>query len=193
MVSGQTGDDTMSEFAIGDATVAPQKHARLKTELIKLFWTFLYLYVLFGAFLLFRSLVLREHGVDEVQYGVAAIKALIFAKVILIGDWLKLGSRSDNQPLLFSVLAKSAAFAALFILFHFVETGLEGLFKGETVAAMAHADGQRLDVAMAAAVIFMVTLIPFFFFREVTGVLGPARVRTLLLERGGLSKLLGER
>jgi hypothetical protein len=183
----------MTEFALGDQAAAAPEHGKLRTELIKLFWTFLYLFILFGTLVMFRSIILAEHGIDEVKYGIAAIKALIFAKVILIGDWLKLGNRSDKQPLLYSVLAKSAAFAALFILFHFIETGIEGLFKGETVAALAQADAQRLDVAMGAAVIFMVTLIPFFFFREVTRVLGPARVRTLLLEHGGLSKLLRER
>lgn len=184
----------MTELAIGDhAAAAPEKHARLKTEIIKLFWTFLYLFVLFGTLVLFRSIILKEHGIDEVKYGVAAIKALIFAKVILIGDWLKIGSKSDNQALLYSVLAKSAAFAALFILFHFVETGLESLFRGEMVTALAREDAQRLDVAMVAAVIFTVTLFPFFFFREVTRVLGPVRVRTLLLDRGGLSKVLQER
>jgi hypothetical protein len=51
----------MSEIAIGDAAAAPQKHARLKTELIKLFWTFLYLYVLFGAFLIWSR---GDQGAD---------------------------------------------------------------------------------------------------------------------------------
>jgi hypothetical protein len=50
-----------------------------------------------------------------------------------------------------------------------------------------------MKVAMAASAIFMVTLIPFFFFREVSRELGPARVRTLLFERGGLAKLLGDK
>lgn len=181
----------MTELAIGEhAAAAPARPSKLKTELIKLFWTFLYLFTLFGMLVLFRSVILKEHGINDWKYGVAALNALIFAKVILIGDWLKIGSRTDSQPMLFSVLAKSAAFAALFIVFHFVEAGIEGLFHGKTIADMARADARVLDIAAVAAVIFMVALIPFFFFREVTRALGPARVRTLLLERGGLAKLL---
>lgn len=184
----------MTELALGEHTdAAPEKHAKLKTELIKLFWTFLYLFTLFGMLVLFRSLVLKQHGINDVKYGVAALNALIFAKVILIGDWLKIGTNSDHQPMLFSVLAKSAAFAALFIVFHFLEDAIEGLFHGKTLADMARADIQALDIAAVGAVIFMVALIPFFFFREVTRGLGSARVRTLLLERDGLAKLLDKK
>jgi hypothetical protein len=43
---------------------------------------------------------------------------------------------------------------------------------------------------MMASVIFFITLIPFFFFREVSRELGPARVKTLLLDKGGLASLL---
>jgi hypothetical protein len=180
----------MAELAIGGDTAAPVKHSKLKTELIKLFWTFLYLFLLFGMLVLFRTVTLKEHGISDIKYGMAAINALIFAKVILIGDWMKVGTKSDSQPLLYSVLAKSAAFAALFIVFHFLEDGIIGLFHGKTVADMASADAQEMKVAMVASVIFFVTLLPFFFFREVTRELGSARVRTLLFEQGGLAKLL---
>lgn len=179
----------MTDIAIG-AAVAPAKPSKLKTELIKLFWTFLYLFMLFGMLVLFRHVILQQHGINEVKFGLAALNALIFAKVILIGDWLKIGTRSDSQPLLYSVLAKSAAFAALFIVFHFLEDGIVGLFHGKAVADMWSADVQEMRVAMTASVIFCITLIPFFFFREVSRELGPARVRTLLLDKGGLNSLL---
>lgn len=180
----------MSELAIGGAAAHPAKHSKLKTELTKLFWTFLYLFLLFGMLVLFRHVILQKAGINDLKYGMAAINALIFAKVILIGDWLKIGTRSDSQPLLWSVLAKSAAFAALFIVFHFLEDGIVGLFHGKTVADMFNADAQEMKVAMVASVIFFITLIPFFFFREVSRELGPARVKTLLLDKGGLASLL---
>ena len=180
----------MSELAMSGATAEPAKHSKLKEELVKLFWTFLYLFLLFGTLVMFRHVILQKAGIDDVKYGIAALNALIFAKVILIGDWLKVGTKSDSQPLLWSVLAKSAAFAALFIVFHFLEDGIVGLFHGKTVADMFRADAQEMRVAMVASVIFFVTLIPFFFFREVSRELGPARVRTLLLDKGGLASLL---
>jgi hypothetical protein len=179
----------MTDIALG-ATAAPEKHSKLKTELIKLFWTFLYLFMLFGMLLLFRHVILQQHGINEVKFGMAAINALIFAKVILIGDWLKIGTRSDSQPLLTSVLAKSAAFAALFIIFHYLEDGIVGLFHGKAFGDMWNADVQEMRIAMMASVIFFITLIPFFFFREVSRELGPARVKTLLLDKGGLASLL---
>jgi hypothetical protein len=182
----------MSDLAFSHDT-APVKHSKLKEEMIKLFWTFLYLFLLFGTLVLFRAAVLQQHGINETRYGLAVINALVFAKVMLIGDWFKIGARSDSQPLLWSVLAKSAAFAALFIVFHFVEEAVVGAFKGEALAEMAAEDAAKLPVAMISAVVFMITLIPFFAMREIVRVLGPARVRTLLLETGGLAKLLGPR
>ena len=180
----------MSDVALsGEA--APAKHSKLKEEMVKLFWTFLYLFLLFGALVLFRAVVLKEHGISDTKLGMAVINALIFAKVMLIGDWLKIGTRSDSQPLLWSVLGKSAAFAVLFIVFHFVEDAVVGAFKGEAMAAMAAEDESKLPVALVSAVIFMITLIPFFAMREIARELGPARIRTLLLETGGLAKLLG--
>lgn len=180
----------MSELAMSGAAAEPAKHSKLKEELIKLFWTFLYLYLLFGALVLFRHVILHQHGISDIKYGIAAINALIFAKVILIGDWLKIGTKSDSQPLLWSVLAKSAAFAALFIVFHYLEDGIVGLFHDKTVADMASADAQELRVAMVASVIFFITLIPFFFFRQVGRELGPSRMKVLLLQPGGLASLL---
>jgi hypothetical protein len=180
----------MSELAMSGAAAAPEKHSKLKEELIKLFWTFLYLFLLFGMLVLFRHVILQKAGIDDVKYGIAALNALIFAKVILIGDWLKIGTRSDSQPMLFSVLAKAAAFAALFIVFHYLEDGIVGLFHGKTVADIARADAQEMRVAMVASVIFFVALIPFFFFRQISRELGPARMRVLLMEKGGLASLL---
>lgn len=179
----------MSELAMSGAA-APAKHSKLKEELIKLFWTFLYLFLLFGMLVLFRHVILHQHGISDIKYGVAALNALIFAKVILIGDWLKIGTRSDSQPMLFSVIAKAAAFAALFIVFHYVEDAIVGLFHDKAVADMARADAQELRVAMVASVIFFVALIPFFFFREVSRELGSARMKVLLLDKGGLASLL---
>lgn len=180
----------MAELAMGGDTAAPAKHSKLKEELTKLFWTFLYLFMLFGMLVLFRHVILEKAGINDVKYGIAALNALIFAKVILIGDWLKIGTRSDSQPLLWSVIAKSAAFAALFIVFHYLEDGIGGMFHGKSAAETFHVNAQEMRVAMVASVIFFITLIPFFFFREVSRELGTARVKTLLLDKGGLASLL---
>ena len=45
---------------------------------------FLYLWILFGVFVLNQGVVLREHGFDFAMQGFAFINALVFAKVMML-------------------------------------------------------------------------------------------------------------
>ncbi len=61
---------------------------------------FLYLWVLFGVFVLNQSIVLREQGVGFTAQGFALLNALVLAKVMLLfealdpGRWLRRESLS---------------------------------------------------------------------------------------------------
>ena len=55
-----------------------------------------YLFVALGSFMLYRRLVLAEAGVPYLNYGVAAIEAMIIAQVILIGRAFKVGTRFEG-------------------------------------------------------------------------------------------------
>lgn len=44
-----------------------------------------YLYVCFGALLLYKTAILNGQGISYAPYGIAAIKALILGKFILLG------------------------------------------------------------------------------------------------------------
>jgi len=172
---------------------APSRKEKFKHEMIALFWAFLYLFLLFGMLRLYGNILLAKHSDDLIRFGVAALNALIFAKVILIGNWMKLGSFSDERPLLASVLAKSVAFSGFFILFHFIEETLVALFHHEPLATILSADSSKLQAAMVASVIFGVAMIPYFAMREITRAIGWERLRTLLLEHGGVAKVFGAR
>ena len=168
------------------------KSERLKTELIKLFWTFLYLFILFGSLVLFRAVLLKHEGINiEMRYGFAALNALIFAKVVLIGDWIGVGKRVDGRPLLWSVLFKAVAFGALFVFFHFLEEGIGGLFHGKPWGSGVAEAIAEYRTALVSALLFSVALVPFFALREMTHVLGSARTRMLLLDEDGVEKVLG--
>ena len=45
---------------------------------------FLYLWILFGVFVLNQGVVLREHGINFAMQGFAFINALVFAKVMML-------------------------------------------------------------------------------------------------------------
>lgn len=162
---------------------------KFKHEMTALWWAFLYLFILFGMLRLYGNVLLAKHGEAEIRYGLAALNALIFAKVILIGNWMHLGSASDDRPLLISVLAKSVAFSGFFIAFHFVEEAVVGLFHHESLAEIIRLDSTQLQAAMVASVIFGVSMIPYFAVREITRAIGWARLKVLLLEPDGIEKV----
>ena len=45
---------------------------------------FLYLWVLFGVFVLNQGVVMREHGINFPMLGFAFVNALVFAKVMML-------------------------------------------------------------------------------------------------------------
>lgn len=167
------------------------KSARLKHELVALWWAFLYLFILFGMFVLYRQVLLHGGVMDGFRYGFAALNALVFAKVILIGDMMKVGTRADSRPLVWSVLYKSAAFAGFFIVFHIIEDAVIGLFHSKSLAESFAADATQLNATMIAAVIFAIAMVPYFAFREIIRAAGPDRMRTLLFAEGGVVKVFG--
>jgi hypothetical protein len=109
---------------------------RLKTGAIdetkKLFGIFIYLWVLLSLFSFHKALVLNEEYLLYDQ-GFALINALVLAKVVLIGEFFRVGDKLTNRPLIYPIIFKSAVFAVLLICFHIVEKTLTGVLHGMTL------------------------------------------------------------
>jgi hypothetical protein len=56
------------------------------------------------------------------------------SKIILIGEYLKLGTRHESKPLLYSTFYKSFVFTVLAAVFHIFETAVKGLLLGVGMA-----------------------------------------------------------
>jgi hypothetical protein len=63
-----------------------------------------YLTLVFAAFTWYRRLVLAAHDITYTNYWVPVIEALILAKVVMIGDVLRLGRRLEQKPLIYPTL-----------------------------------------------------------------------------------------
>src|SRR5205809_724767 len=63
---------------------------KVSREMLRYGIYFVYLSFFLGAFLWYRRLILAEYHIAYSHYGFAIIEALIMAKVILIGDALRL-------------------------------------------------------------------------------------------------------
>jgi hypothetical protein len=142
-----------------------------------------YLWVLFALFGLHRQLV-QGHGVSIWQQGFAIINALVFGKVMLIGEAFELGKARSSQALAWVVLRKSLIFALLLIAFHIAEEAIRAWFKGLPLSDAVTSLGGSLGGVVAYGAIFFVVLIPFYALQETGRVLGSAALWNLLFKTG---------
>jgi biotin carboxyl carrier protein len=157
---------------------------RLKTGAIdetkKLFGIFIYLWVLLSLFSFHKALVLNEEYLLYDQ-GFALINALVLAKVVLIGEFFRVGDKLKNRPLIYPIIFKSAVFAVLLICFHIVEKTLTGVLHGKTVfQSIPSIGGGTLQGILMVGIIMFVVLMPFFAFRELDRALGTQELHNLL-------------
>jgi hypothetical protein len=160
-----------------------QKAAHEAKELLILF---LYLGFFFCALAAYSNLLLRDYIGSSLTYGFALINALVVAKVILIGDYMRLGKRAEHRSLFVAAIAKSVLFALFVLAFHFLEEVIKALVHGRDIAS-AFRDIPT-DQLLARSVIVFATFIPLFGFREFRRVMGEEEFSALLFRAQGTGK-----
>ncbi len=154
---------------------------RLGQELPEYLATSVYLYVCFGALLLYKTAILRGHGIDYAPYGLAAGKALILAKFMLIGSKLGIGTHSRGGTPLHAILSKSVLFLLLLIGLSVVEEAIVGLIHHRTISdSLAELGDGRLGTIIATSLLLWLILIPYFAYKEIDLALGEGKLRQLL-------------
>ena len=149
----------------------------------------LYLWVVFGLFLVYKSLILNEEHLNYVAHGVALIDALVLAKFILIARALHLGDRADDAPLIYSTLLKSALFSLVLAACKILEEAAVGLYHGKSFSqSIADLGGGTFKGILTLTAILFVVLIPFFGFGELQRVLAEGKLGQLFLHPRNASK-----
>jgi hypothetical protein len=90
----------------------------------------LYLWVVFGFFLLCKSVILNEERISYLAHGVAFINALVLAKFVLIARAFRLGDQANDAPLIYPILLKSALFSVVLSCCKILEDAAVGFFHG---------------------------------------------------------------
>lgn len=75
--------------------------ARALDEGTRFMVMFLYLWVLFGLFVLNERIILGQRGIDFSPHGFALLNALVLAKVMLVTEDLNLGRWMRRRPLIY--------------------------------------------------------------------------------------------
>ena len=145
---------------------------------------FVYLALFFGAFTTYRLLVLKEMGISYFPYGLVLIKALVLAKVILLGQYAKVGKIFDDRPLIIPTLYKVGLFTLFALVFEVLEHAVGGLVHGKGLMGGLQ---ELLDDGwvkfLSRTLLVMWAFIPFFAFTETGRVLGEGKLSELFLRR----------
>ena len=89
-----------------------------------------YLTLVFAAFTQYRRFLLAAYDITYTNYWLAVIEALILAKVIMIGDVVRLGRGLEHKPLIYPTLYKTVVFTLFVGVFTALEHAIKGLWTG---------------------------------------------------------------
>ena len=132
----------------------------------------LYLWLVFGLFVLYKSILLSEHGISFTAHGMALFNALALGKIMLVARGLHFADYFKEKPLIYPTLLKSVAFAVVLGCFKILEEVGVGWYHGKSFSESISVGGGTLGGILALMAILAVLLIPFFAFAELRQILG---------------------
>lgn len=157
--------------------------AKAAEEFRRFFVLFLYLWVLFGVFVLNQGVVLREHGFNFAMQGFAFINALVFAKVMMLFEIFDPGRWLRRRPLIYPILYETLLLTVLFLVAHVVEKTIEGLLRGKTIGDSVPLIGGGGPAGFLSIIaILFIALIPFFGLRNLNLAFGEGRLWAMIFE-----------
>jgi hypothetical protein len=153
---------------------------RVVEDLEKYLVVAVFLFFFFGSVTTYRRLVLAEYHIGYLAYGWALVKALVLAKVILIGEIFHLGKRFEGRRVIWAILGKTLVFALLILAFGVCEHMIAALIHHRAMKdefTFTTAQGYEL---LARGQLELVGLLPLFAFQELGRVLGEGKMASLL-------------
>jgi hypothetical protein len=170
--------EARQEKAMGELSLK-QRIIHEAGEFLKVF---LFVAPPFCAFSTYRMLLLNQFGEKYFAYGTAFVNAFVLSKIILLGEYLHLGKRQEDKPLIYSTIYNSFAFTLLVAVFHVLEDAIKGLLHGEDMAHVFDAlAGYGIGEIFGRSLVMFCAFLPFFAFRETDRALGEGRMADLFL------------
>jgi len=177
---GEAVDALVQALTSSGEQPKPTLKERVIAEAKKFVAIFIYLWVVFTVLLMHEWVVLSANHIGFTFYGLAAINAVILAKIMLIADNTRFAERFKGMPLVYPIVYKAAAFTTLLFAAYVLEEMLVGGIAGRGFLASVPHIGGGLRGALALWSVFCVALVPYFAFREIERAVGPEMFRRLL-------------
>jgi hypothetical protein len=133
----------------------------------------LYLYVCFAAVVLLKAAILQDVGVHFAVWGIAAVKAVLLAKFMLIGRALQIGRKFRDRPLIWPVLYHALIFLILLLVLSTIEEIVVGSLQHRPLAdSLAHIVGPTVFEGLSICLVLFLILIPYSAYDCLEDVLG---------------------
>jgi hypothetical protein len=155
-------------------------HERLREELQRYMAISAYLFLAFCALLVLRSELMGRTESVPLLLGLAAGKALILGKFILIGEAAKIGTRIRARSLLQLIAIRSVLFLLLLVVLTILEEIIVGKVHGRSIAEVVAEFGPRSTEISARCIVLLMLLLPFVTMTEMDRVLGRGTLLRLL-------------
>lgn len=141
----------------------PALHEKAVSELKEIAVLSLYLYVCLGAVVLLKSATLQQVGIGYTVWGIAAVKALVLAKFMLVGRAMHLGKRFMDRALIWPTLYHSLVFLILLLVLTTLEELFVGLIHHRALAdSLAHVVGSTFLQGFSVCLIIFLVVSPIF-------------------------------
>jgi len=123
MQKGSTTRDAATGARTATGATEPRRSTRdrLVHEVVRFGLMFVYLWVVFGLFVLHERIIRGQMGLGFQAQGFVLINALVLAKVMLVAEDLRLDRGLRGQPLAYAAAGEAVLFAIVFIVFHVLE------------------------------------------------------------------------
>lgn len=145
---------------------------------------FIYMAIIFSAIVLYRRLILAQHGIVVEDYFIGVVKAFIIAKVVMIGAFLGISRKFEHKALFIPILYKAFLFTIMVMLFDIVEEFIRALIRNQDIMISINELQNHVSVVwLSASLLIFFIFIPFFAVKELIRILGKDSVKAILLKR----------
>jgi hypothetical protein len=157
---------------------------RFVHEFTEYWMNVLYMALVFSAIIFYRRLVLAHYEIYLDDYFSGVLKALVIAKVVMIGAFLRISRKFEHKPLIYPVLYKAVLFTIWVMLFDIAEVFIRiYIHTPDMMEVIAELKTHLNNIWLGGALLIFFSFIPFFAFKELVRVLGKDKVRELFLQK----------
>lgn len=164
--------------------MAPGIKERAREELRRYALVAAYLYICFFVLMLHESILLGKTGAGLLPHGLAAVKALVLGKFILIGEAVGAGTRLRVSTLAQRIAVRSLLLLGVLVVLTLVEELIVGKVHDKSFSATLAEYEQRSVLSMLSECLLMLLImVPLVAVREISQALGPGVLNRMLFNR----------